>query len=238
MIRRGFERVVGSHQTLLIGGGSERVGLVLPPGPEYEILGVCDHDCADLNLSLFQGGERLQTDSRLGNWPSISVPPSEERGYQVEVELKRCSTSNCGYQLSVWRRGEATKSPVCFSTGISQWCYQLAQELAYQSEELIERGFRRVAISSPRIIDAGREETRGFRLSPGRTYQILGICDDDCDHLGLSLTRGGVEISRGRADEWPLIELTPSADDHLQMRVQMDGCVTERCGYQLSVWRR
>ena len=100
----GFTLVDVAQTELLAASSSSDVSVSLAPGSEYVILGVCDNDCLDLDLTLMKGGIELDKDTTTDDWPLLKVSPTSSGSYSVRVSMYNCSTSTCGYQLSVWKR--------------------------------------------------------------------------------------------------------------------------------------
>ena len=104
MSSKGYSLVDVARTSLLDASGSEVVSVSMPVGSEYIIMGVCDNDCSDLDLSLLKSGVELSEDTTTDDWPLVNVTPTGDAGYQIKVTMYDCSTSNCGYQLTVWKK--------------------------------------------------------------------------------------------------------------------------------------
>ena len=104
MAGRGYTLVDVARTGLLDASSSEVVTVNVPIGSEYIIMGVCDNDCLDLDLSLMKGGVELSRDTTADDWPLVEVTPTGGSDYQIKVTMYQCSTPNCGYQLTVWRK--------------------------------------------------------------------------------------------------------------------------------------
>ncbi|MFT5680116.1 MAG: hypothetical protein ACI8RZ_001021 [Myxococcota bacterium] len=98
---------------LLSPAGVATVPLNLPSGYEYAVMGVCDNDCSDLDLTVLKGGLDLSVDTSTDDWPVVKIMPTGSSDYAIKVTMYQCATSTCGYQLTVWQRPvEATPEPV------------------------------------------------------------------------------------------------------------------------------
>ena len=104
MAGKGYSLVDVARTGLLDASGSEIVSVSMPVGSDYIIMGVCDNDCLDLDLSLLKGGIELSEDTTDDDWPLVNVTPTGGAEYQIKVTMYQCSTPNCGYQLTVWKR--------------------------------------------------------------------------------------------------------------------------------------
>ena len=101
---RGYTLVDVAKTGLIDASGSEVVQLTLPVGSAYILMGVCDNDCLDLDLSLMKDGIELSTDTKEDDWPLVEVTSTGTADYALKVTMYKCGTPNCGYQLSVWKK--------------------------------------------------------------------------------------------------------------------------------------
>lgn len=84
--------------------GTEWVNIELPAGYTYNILGVCDHDCFDLDLELYTTDNvLLSSDVETDDYPLVSVTPAERTIYRVKVVMANCSSGPCRYGLGIYR---------------------------------------------------------------------------------------------------------------------------------------
>jgi len=106
MSEAGFSRV-GSYRTGAIdGGSSERVSFTLQAGVSYQFLGVCDNDCSDLDLTLYDPrGTSIATDVELDDTPLLSITAGQSGTYSLEVKMIDCDVSPCFYGVGLWSSG-------------------------------------------------------------------------------------------------------------------------------------
>lgn len=70
--------------------------LVLRTGMEYQIIGMCDDNCVDLNLSLYNSsGELLSTDSAPDDLPLLAYSPPVTGEYRVRISMRQCREQAC-----------------------------------------------------------------------------------------------------------------------------------------------
>jgi len=101
---KGFSLVDVAKTEVIMANESSTSSVMLAPGSQYVIMGVCDNDCSDLDLALMKGGMELDKDTTTDDWPILVVTPTSSPNYEVKVTMYACSTANCGYQLSVWKK--------------------------------------------------------------------------------------------------------------------------------------
>jgi hypothetical protein len=104
MTAKGYTLIDVAKTGLLDASANEMVSVNMPLGSSYIIMGVCDNDCGDLDLAIMKSGVELSKDTTTDDWPLVDVTPTGDSAYQVKVTMYECSTSNCGYQLTVWKK--------------------------------------------------------------------------------------------------------------------------------------
>ncbi|HXF96177.1 MAG TPA: hypothetical protein VNI61_08770 [Gemmatimonadales bacterium] len=84
---------------------SEYFTLELDAGRAYALLGVCDEDCTDLDLRLFDAdGNEVDQDLETDDYPVVEVRPGRTAVYRVKVIMATCSTSPCFYGVGVFAK--------------------------------------------------------------------------------------------------------------------------------------
>jgi hypothetical protein len=84
-------------------GHSDYITINLSAGTSYGIVGVCDRDCRDLDISLYDSrGNLIASDLEDDDIPTISINPSRSGTYRVRVDMASCNTSNCYYGIGVF----------------------------------------------------------------------------------------------------------------------------------------
>ena len=92
MAENGYSLADVAVTALLDFGANETVDITLPVGSDYILMGVCDLDCLDLDLSLMGGGIELSEDTTDDDWPLVEVTPTSNPDYQVKVTMYNCGT--------------------------------------------------------------------------------------------------------------------------------------------------
>ena len=84
---------------------SERVQLDLDIGTEYQIIGACDNDCSDVDLTLYDGnGNVVDSDLLADDVPIVSVTVTRSGNFTVVVSMASCSAEPCRYGIGVFGR--------------------------------------------------------------------------------------------------------------------------------------
>jgi hypothetical protein len=80
------------------------LSVTLDAGTDYMIVGVCDEDCTDLDLTLFSGSRELDTDVEDDDTPIVSVTPTSTGTFRVSVSMAACSSSPCRFGVAVYEQ--------------------------------------------------------------------------------------------------------------------------------------
>ena len=83
----------------------EDLTIKLQPGTAYAFMGVCDQDCHDIDLRLFDpDGDEVASDLRTDDWPIVSISPSYSGTYTLRVVMASCTKDPCYYGIGVYTR--------------------------------------------------------------------------------------------------------------------------------------
>ena len=85
--------------------GKQTFSFTLDIGREYAILGLCDEDCTDVDLTLFDAaGRQVDTDVADDDFPVVTVSPGRTAAYRVQVSMASCSAEPCRFGVGVFAR--------------------------------------------------------------------------------------------------------------------------------------
>lgn len=98
------DAAVIDERTGLVGSGDAiRFSLGLEPG-RYGGVAVCDYDCSDVDLVVFDDdGATLASDVLEDDFPIINLEIPEASTLTFEVRMVDCSTATCGYGFRLYR---------------------------------------------------------------------------------------------------------------------------------------
>jgi hypothetical protein len=72
-------------------------------GTDYQIMGVCDTDCSDVDLELYgPGGDKIDSDVLDDDAPIVSVTPSKSGSYRIKVMMIKCTAEPCRYGIGIF----------------------------------------------------------------------------------------------------------------------------------------
>jgi hypothetical protein len=92
-------------------GESATLSITLPAGAESALSGVCDDDCADLDLSLSTNGYDIDAARGGGNAPIVRVTPAAPTTYTVTVRMASCRVNPCWFAVAAFRQAPTTPRP-------------------------------------------------------------------------------------------------------------------------------
>lgn len=79
--------------------------LNLRSGITYQFVGVCDEDCSDLDLALYDGnGNLIDSDTAYNDIPLVSVTPRWNQQFRLKIDMADCSASYCNYGVGTFGR--------------------------------------------------------------------------------------------------------------------------------------
>ncbi|MGE0830758.1 MAG: hypothetical protein AB7O04_15595 [Hyphomonadaceae bacterium] len=102
--RGGFDRVDGPYSGGLRQGQSRYFNVTLEAGSEYQIIGVCDSSCMDLDMRLYdQNGAPISENLATDNVPIVSSRPRWTGPFRVMVTMYRCEDPRgCYFAFNVY----------------------------------------------------------------------------------------------------------------------------------------
>lgn len=104
-VSRGYTDAQPALTGSLKSGESRRVTLNLNPG-HYRILGACDVDCTDMDLSVFNAaGSLVAEDVELDSFPIVDFQVPRAGRYTLDIDMIDCEVAPCYYVVGVMRRG-------------------------------------------------------------------------------------------------------------------------------------
>lgn len=104
----GYGRARLTHNPFigdLGGGGEDDITLNLRKGVSYTILGVCDEDCRDIDLGIYDdNGNLISSDLQRDDIPVVKVTPRWNARFTIKVMMPSCSNAPCRYGIGVFGR--------------------------------------------------------------------------------------------------------------------------------------
>jgi hypothetical protein len=102
---QGFQRLAEPVSGQLPQGQYANVPINLEVGGDYRIIGVCDNDCGDLDLFLYdQNNNIVSQDNLTDATPVVSVAPQWSGPFVVQAVMHNCTVAPCFYALVLYGR--------------------------------------------------------------------------------------------------------------------------------------
>lgn len=102
---QGFQQVSPPFSGQLPQGQYAAVPATLQAGIEYRIIGVCDNDCGDLDLVLYdQNNVLISQDNLQDATPVVAVAPQWSGPFTVQAVMHNCTVAPCYYALALYGR--------------------------------------------------------------------------------------------------------------------------------------
>ncbi|MGQ0531652.1 MAG: toll/interleukin-1 receptor domain-containing protein [Caulobacteraceae bacterium] len=103
--QQGYQMVGQPYSGGLQPGEAWNIPAEMHVGYEYQIVGVCDRDCADLDLRLFDGnGGLIIEDTSVNSQPNVGVLPTSSGAFTIQVHMYNCTVAPCYYAVAMYAR--------------------------------------------------------------------------------------------------------------------------------------
>ena len=166
----GYTMVQAHHVGTLDGSNSVKVKVSLNAGVEYQFLGVCDNDCTDLDLTLYEpGGNAVATDVELDDTPIIRHTTTRSGTYQIEITMVDCDISPCYYGFGLWSRSSSSSKQ------------QVGQPVTHRGE---------LGAGDSQLDDGEYYDSYTFEASPGQQVTV-NLTSNAFDTYLLLISPGG-----------------------------------------------
>jgi len=203
----------------------------LEGGQGYMVIGFCDGDCDDLDLVLLDlMGNELESDLMLDAEPVLLFTPEETGQFEVRVDMVNCSVEPCSYAIGVF---EGEVDDVLGMVGET-----MEERMAFFREDLISEGFTETGTSETGGLKTGQELRYSVSLIEGMEYQLVGVCDNDCEDMDLAVfDPSGTEVNADRLpDAVPVLAFTATSSGPYRIAVHIVSCSLEPCSYEVATF--
>lgn len=114
----------------------------------------------------------------------------------------------------------------------SSWRAQVAQQIS-NSPTINDPGYAVTHGPFYELADRGSRRSLRLTLSAGRSYRVVGKCDNDCSDLDFRLfDEAGNQIASDVADDdTPIVTVTPWRTATFRLEVSLASCATPSCGW-------
>lgn len=227
--KKGFTLTTQIYTGRLDAERNEEVTVRLRAGVNYAIVGVCDTDCDDLDIVLYNAnGREVAADVERDDVPVVEIRPDRDGTFTARAVMVNCTSAPCAYGLGL------------FSSSVDAFERQVRGQLDDAARRLGKDGFELThQVFTGELREDEREDVT-VELDRGRTYVIVGVCDNDCKDVDIELrNRGGRVIDRDvELDDYPTVAVTPDRDERYTVRSIMAACSKAPCRYGFGVFSK
>lgn len=101
---RGFEKT-DTYDGSLNNETAESLTLALRAGRQYAVLALCDNDCSDIDLRIYdENGKELAADVEDDDKPVVTLAPDHDAKYRLKIIMAKCSSSPCFYGVGLFSK--------------------------------------------------------------------------------------------------------------------------------------
>jgi hypothetical protein len=105
LAQQGFQQMGAPASGGLQQGQSWNVPVDMTAGYEYRLAGVCDRDCSDLDLVLYDpNNQQVAQDTSNDDHPIVAVRPAVSGRYTIQVQMYRCAVAPCYYAVALYAK--------------------------------------------------------------------------------------------------------------------------------------
>jgi hypothetical protein len=208
---------------------NEEVSVRLRAGVRYAIVGVCDEDCKDLDLVLYNGsGRELASDIEEDDVPVVEVTPDRDGLYMARAVMANCGAEPCAYGLGL------------FATSVDRFERQVREQLSQAAQKLGKSGFTLTHHIHTSALKQNEDEDVTLELDRGHGYLIIGVCDNDCKDVDLRLfDAAGAQVDKDvERDDYPAVAVDVTSTQRYTVRASMAACSAAPCRYGFGVFAK
>jgi len=226
----GYDIVVRKGDSLK-DGETKRYTVNLTSGTTYSLVGVCDVDCSDLDLTLFDDNNNLIVeDTMVDDAPVIEFEALETGQFSLDVKMYDCSEDICYYGVALFERAEEASN---------EYERQVLRQLDAAADRFVKSGYTKIVHEGDALGD-GETEPYSVSLTKGNTYALVGVCDVDCSDIDLTLfdDNENLIVEDTLVDDAPIIEFTVLSSGNFKLNVTMYDCSASMCYYGVALFRK
>ena len=102
---RGYTPGGWTQRGSLAQGEEQALTVTLQAGQSYQIIGMCDHDCSNLDATLSDpAGNVVSSDTKDDDFPIVGVKPQVSGSYTLRVRMVTCGEDGCAFGVKLFRK--------------------------------------------------------------------------------------------------------------------------------------
>ena len=248
--RNGYHMATEIYQGRLDDDATTNLSVDLVAGKDYVMWGVCDQDCSDIDLVIYDNnGNEVDSDLQTDDKPLLHVIPPRNGKYRVKVTMVACSANPCRYGVGLWSKdaNAPTTSAITpdnssgsSSSGGDQWERVVRNQLNQAGTVATDKGYAMSHEIFMGRLDDDATESLNIPLDGGTQYILVGVCDQDCSDVDLTIyDPNGKEVDSDlETDDKPVLTLTAASSGQYRVKVSMVACSANPCRYGVGVWAK
>jgi hypothetical protein len=243
--RNGYHMATDIYQGRLNDDATTDLSVDLKAGKDYVLWGVCDQDCTDIDLVIYNNnGDEVDSDLQTDDKPLLHVIPARDGKYRIKVSMVTCSANPCRYGVGLWSKdaGSAiTSAPSGTSSSEGdRWEAVVRNQLNDAGHTWTEKGFAMSHEVFMGRLDDDANESLNIPLDGGTRYVLVGVCDQDCTDVDLTMydANGKEVVSDVETNDKPTLQFTPPSSGSYRVKVTMVACTANPCRYGVGVWAK
>lgn len=113
----------------------------------------------------------------------------------------------------------------------------VGRQLSEAVGRLAKSGYRETHGRTRGTLRQGQETSYTLDFTQGRTYAVVGVCDNDCSDLDLQLhdDNGNLVAQDTETDDTPVVSVSPRWTGRFRVTVKMHACSVSPCDFGLLV---
>jgi hypothetical protein len=110
---RGYTDTGDDWVSALDESESEDQFVKLGGGADYALVAVCDEDCGDMDLAIYDpSGNLVAEDTETDAVPVLEITGARSGEYRIEVRMYQCSSEPCFYAMGLFKRTGKGPAPM------------------------------------------------------------------------------------------------------------------------------
>ena len=226
----GFHLLGTIQEGELAGGQTMRITATFLEGADYMVVGFCDEDCTNLDLTLFDPlGNETENDRLPDPEPILWFTAEETGSFDIQVDAVDCGETTCGLAIGILG---STAEPGAAPGE------DMASRLLLVGGELRTLGFLETQQDRRGALGSDQDVSVPVNLDEGVNYRIVGVCDHDCLDLDLALLdTNGVEVTYDVLDDaLPILNHVADTTAEYTVEVMMIACMVEPCAFHIRTY--
>lgn len=239
--RNGYTMASDVFQGRLDDDATTNLNVTLNAGKDYVLWGVCDQDCSDIDLVIYDSdGDEVDSDLQTDDKPLLHVVPSRNGRYRIKVSMVSCSANPCRYGVGLWSKPAGSSSSSNNSSGGDRWEAVVRTQLDNAGQQYRDQGYAMSHEIFMGRLDDDANESLNIPLDAGTRYKLTGVCDQDCSDIDLTIyDPDGNEVDKDiENDDHPRLTVVAEKAGRYRVKVSMAACTANPCRYGVGVWAK